>query len=190
MPRLVAATVAQNRALRQQALRSAAAHMLIESGSEALTLAEVARRAGLARSTAYAYCNSAGDLIAQVLSDELVAMTSHLADAVATETNVHRIIEKWVQASLTYVSDGRHALVKAASKVELPSESRTELERLHRGLLQPLVTALATAGVRHAPRVAQQVMAVVDVAVRRVESGAPADVEANAAITFASTGCR
>lgn len=189
MPKLLATTVAENRALRQRALRSAAAEVLLEVGGDALTLAEIARRAGLARSTAYAYCNSASELIAQVLSDELVAMTSHLTDAVAHETNVHRIIEKWVHASLTYVSDGRHALVKAASKVELPGERRAELEVLHRGLLQPLVTALATAGVHHAPRVAQQVMAVVDVAVRRVESGAPAEVEAKAAIAFASTGC-
>jgi len=188
MPRLIAGSVAENRDLRQSALVSAAQEIAADHGVSAVTVAAVAKRAGLSRSSVYAYFDSAADLLADVIADELDAMCEGLTDAVAEASDPAMVIHRWITFSLDYIADGRHALVRSAGQVDLPPTRRAQIGDLHRQLMNPLVGALAAAGVADAARAAQQVAAVLDVAVRRVEAGGDARSETAAAISFALSG--
>ncbi|MBU6214015.1 MAG: TetR/AcrR family transcriptional regulator [Actinomycetales bacterium] len=190
MPRLIAGSVAENRDLRQSALVSAAQQIAVDQGIAAVTVAAVAKRAGLSRSSVYAYFDSAADLLADVIADELDAMAQALTAAVADVADPAMVIHRWITFSLDYIADGRHALARSAGQVNLPPTRRAQIGDLHRRLMDPLVSALTAAGARDAVRAAQQVAAVLDVAVRRIESGADAGTEAAAAISFALGGLR
>ncbi len=169
MPRITAATVAENRELRRGALLGAAAELIQRRG--AFTMSEVAREVGLSRSAVYEYYSSAPDLIADVLVDELTAWRDSLAAAARPTAAPRERVHDWVRAVLAYVVDGRHALLRAAGSIELPPSRRVEVTELHQALIAPLIDALQAAGSPDAQREARYVWGVVEVAISRIESG-------------------
>jgi len=175
MPKIAAATVAEHREQRRDALLEAAATSLRESGT--VTMAAVAQRAGLSRSAVYEYYSSAADLIADVVVDEMTLWIDHLNDAVRGIEDPRERLETWMRESLTYVADGRHALVRAAGDASLPPVRRAQVQALHREL------AIADAG-----RMTSYIWGVIESATRRIESGRPSDDEVDAAIAFALAG--
>ena len=183
MPRIAAATVAENREFRRDALLQAAA-ILMQRGS-AFTVAEVAREVGLSRSAVYEYYSSAAELIADVLTDELAAWSRALSDAAPAEATPAERVRAWIRGVLDYVADGRHALLRAAGSIELPADRRTELSGLHQSLIAPLVAALTDAGAADPVRQARYVWGIVKVGISRIENGeASAADEAEAVIRF------
>jgi AcrR family transcriptional regulator len=167
MPKIAAATVAENREQRRDALLAAAAALMQERGT--FTVAEVAREVGLSRSAVYEYYSSAAELIADVLVDEMALW----CDALATtaEGSPRERVHAWIRGVLEYVADGRHALLRAAGTVELPPSRRAEVQALHQALIAPLVEALVLAGSADCVQQARYVWGVVDVAISRIESG-------------------
>ena len=53
MPKIQAATIGENREMRRQQLMSAAMELAMSKGAGAITVAAVAQKAGLARSSIY-----------------------------------------------------------------------------------------------------------------------------------------
>jgi AcrR family transcriptional regulator len=183
VPKIAAATVAENRELRREALLSAAATLMQRGG--AFTVAEVAKEVGLSRSAVYEYYRSAAELIADVLVDELSAWSDALADSALPGMTPRQRIHAWIHGVLDYVADGRHALLRSAGSIELPPTRRAEVQSLHQELIAPLVAALVADGSRTPARTARYVWGVVDVAIARIENGeaAVAD-ESDALIAF------
>jgi hypothetical protein len=62
------------------------------------------------------------------------------------------------------------------------------VQALHRELAAPVHEALTAIGIADADRITTYVWGVVEGATRRIESGRPADVEIEAAVTFALAG--
>jgi AcrR family transcriptional regulator len=186
MPKIEAPTLAQHREQRRDALVEAATTVMRESGT--VTMAAVAERTGLSRSAVYEYYRSAADLIADVVVDELAAWIDHLAIAVEHVDDPRQRLETWIRAALAYVADGRHALVRAAGDASLPPVRRAQVQAMHRELATPVLTSLRDLGVGDAERIASYVWGVVETATRHIEAGRPADVEIDAAITFALAG--
>jgi AcrR family transcriptional regulator len=183
VPRITAATVAENRELRREALHRAAADLIHERGL--FTMSDVAREVGLSRSAVYEYYSSASDLIADVVADELADWGRALAAATEADTSPREQAHAWLRAVLDYVVDGRHALVRAASAIELPAARRLEVSELHRSLIAPLVAALEQSGSRDPVRQARYVWGVVEVAIDRMENeGATAEGESDAVLRF------
>lgn len=188
MPRIAAPTIAQNRDLRQSAILAAANDIAREAGLNKITVGEIAKRAGIARTSVYAYFESSADLIADVLIDELFDMIDILERRVSQAPDARAAILAWMQASLEYVNDGRHEFVKSAATVELPPARRAEMQHLHRQMIAPLSRALASYGVDNEVRVAMQISGIVDVAVRRLTNGGNLDEEIAAAEEFIMHG--
>lgn len=186
VPRIDAPTLAEHREQRRDALVEAATTVMRESGS--VTMAAVAERTGLSRSAVYEYYRSAADLIADVVVDELTAWIDHLALAVSDVEDPRARLEAWIRASLAYVADGRHALVRAAGDATLPPVRRAQVQALHRELAAPVHSALRQLGVENPDRIASYVWGVVEAATRHIEAGRPADDEVDAAIAFALAG--
>jgi AcrR family transcriptional regulator len=186
MPKIAAPTVAEHREQRRDALLEAAASALREDGG--LTMAAVAKRAGLSRSAVYEYYSSAADLIADVVVDEMTLWIDHLAEVVDGVADPRERLERWIREALAYVADGRHALVRAAGDATLPPVRRAQVQALHRELAAPVGAALIELGVADAERLTSYIWGVVEVATRRIETGRPGDDEVDAAITFALAG--
>jgi AcrR family transcriptional regulator len=168
VPKIAAATVAENRELRRDALLTAAAALMQRGG--VFTVAEVAREVGLSRSAVYEYYSSASELIADVLVDEFTGWCGALTSATAPDDSPLARVHAWIDGVLAYVVDGRHALLRAAGSIELPEDRRAELHALHQDLIAPLVAALKDAGSTDAARQARYVWGVVEVAISRIEN--------------------
>lgn len=186
MPKISAPTVVEHREQRRAALLTAAASLMAKGST--FTVAEVASEVGLSRSAVYEYYRSAADLIADVVVDELAEWADILHSAVSNAAADHAV-EAWVRAVFEYVVDGRHALIRSASTVDLPATRRAQVQSMHRELILPLQSALETAEVPDAARTARYVWGVVEAAIARIEmQRVEPTAEIDAVLTFIRDG--
>ena len=188
MPRIETETLAQHRDWRRNQLIEAAASIALESGGAAVTVAAVAQRAGLSRTSVYEYFGSSADLIADLVLEELNNFAQYLKDAVADTEQPIESIAAWIQSALTYIADGRHLLAKALNATSLPQERSVAIGSAHRALLAPLVTGLSAMGVKDTQRALLFIQAITDASSKRIESGHDAASEIKSATAFCISG--
>jgi AcrR family transcriptional regulator len=188
MPRIETETLAQHRDWRRNQLIEAAASIALESGGSAVTVAAVAQRAGLSRTSVYEYFGSSADLIADLVLEELNNFALYLRDAVADTEQPIESIAAWIQSALTYIADGRHLLAKALNATSLPQERTAAIGAAHRALLAPLVTGLTAMGVKDTQRALLFIQAITDASTERIEGGHDAEAEIKSATAFCIAG--
>lgn len=169
MPKISAATVAEHREQRRSQLLDAAAVIILRD--DTFTMARVAAEVGLSRSAVYEYYNSAADLIADVLVDELAEWAASLERVTSMVTDPVEQVQGWTTAVLNYAAAGRHALVRAAGAIDLPPSRRAEVQAMHRSLISPLFGAVAAMGDVDPGQLARYVWGVVDMSIARIEAG-------------------
>lgn len=188
MPRIETETLAQHRDWRRNQLIEAAAGIALESGGAAVTVAAVAQRAGLSRTSVYEYFGSSADLIADLVLEELKNFSHYLQVAVADTNQPIESIAAWIESALTYIADGRHLLAKALNATSLPQERSAAIGAAHRALLAPLVIGLSAMGVKDTQRALLFIQAITDASTKRIESGHDAEAEIKSATAFCIAG--
>jgi AcrR family transcriptional regulator len=190
MPRINTSNLVEQREWRRSQLISAAAAIALESGSEAITVAAVAQRAGLARTSVYEYFGSSAELVADLIIEELNAFTDILVAAVEPAEIPEAAIANWINSALQYIADGRHLLAKALSATSLPVNRSAEIGAAHRALLAPLSLALTEIGVRDLNYALSMIQSLTDAATKRIENGNSADAEISKTTAFCIAGLR
>lgn len=190
MPRIETDSIVQHRDWRRNQLIEAAAAIALESGGENVTVAAVAQRAGLSRTSVYEYFSSSSDLIADLIIDELKNFTTELNKSVVGVSDPYAAIEKWITTSLGFVADGRHLLAKALNAIDIPRERGAQIAAAHRELLAPLHNSLREIGIGDISQALALLQAATDVATKRIENGVDAEVEINSTIAFCIAGVR
>lgn len=188
MPRIKTQSLASHRDWRRSQLIEAAASIALESGGDAITVASVAARAGLSRTSVYEYFASSADLVADLVIDELENFTKVLTDATANCDRPIDAIEEWISSSLTYIADGRHLLAKALNATDLPRERSVAIGSAHRKLLAPLHANLEVLGVRDIPQALTFIQSITDAASKRIESGSEPESEIAKTTAFCIAG--
>ncbi len=190
MPKIQAPTVVLHRELRRQQLMEAAMGLALASGAESITVAAVAAKAGLARSSIYEYFASSADLVADLVLEELDYYTQRLATATQGAQDPFERIELWISESLRYVADGRHMLVKSLNTINTPDARKDEILMGHRRMMAPLQEALVQTGVGDVRVAAALLSSVTDAASIRIDAGNDAELEIQSAVAFALAGLR
>ena len=190
MPKIQAPTVVLHRELRRQQLMDAAMGLALASGAESITVASVAAKAGLARSSIYEYFASSADLVADLVLEELDYYTQRLATATQGAQDPFERIELWISESLRYVADGRHMLVKSLNTINTPDARKDEILMGHRRMMAPLQEALVQTGVGDVRIAAALLSSVTDAASIRIDAGNDAELEIQSAVAFALAGLR
>jgi len=190
MPKIQAPTLTLHRELRRQQLMSAAMELAIADGAESITVAAVAAKAGLARSSIYEYFASSADLVADLVLEELDYYTRRLSEAVADASDPYLRIELWITESLRYVADGRHMLVKSLNTINTPDERKDEIVMGHRRMMAPLQDSLVGTGISNIRAAAALLASVTDAASVRIDAGNDAELEIQSAVAFALAGLR
>jgi AcrR family transcriptional regulator len=188
MPRIETETLAQHRDWRRNQLIEAAASIALESGGAAVTVAAVAQRAGLSRTSVYEYFGSSADLVADLVLEELKNFAQYLQQAVSQTDQPVDNIHAWIESALTYIADGRHLLAKALNASSLPQERSMAIGAAHRALLAPLVSALTAMGIIDTQRALLFIQAITDASTKRIETGHDAEVEIKSATAFCIAG--
>ena len=190
MPKIQAPTLSANREMRRQQLISAAMELALDQGAQAVSVAAVAAKAGLARSSIYEYFASSADLIADLVIEELDYYCTRLGEAIKDATDPFEKLELWIAEGLRYVQDGRHMLVKSLNTVATPDFRKEEIALGHRKLIAPLREALAATGIKDLASASAFISSVTDAASVRIEAGYDAELEIRNATTFAIAGLR
>jgi len=188
MPKIQTETLAQHRDWRRNQLIEAAASIALESGGAAISVAAVAQRAGLSRTSVYEYFGGSADLVADLVLEELHNFAQYLEEAVAETEQPLESISAWIKSALVYIADGRHLLAKALNSTSLPQERSAAIGAAHRALLAPLVTGLTAMGIHDTHRALLFIQAITDAATKRIESGHDAEGEIAYATTFCING--
>lgn len=145
MPRISAATVAEHRAQQRRAVLDAARTLLAETG-QAPSLAAVGARAGLARSSVYAYFSSRQDLLRAVVDEVLPAWADHVVAAMDREPTPQARVWAYVRANVELFDSSERAAAQALSSVVDPAVLAAPMASLHEQMRAPLVRALAEMG--------------------------------------------
>jgi AcrR family transcriptional regulator len=188
MPRIKTPTLADHRDWRRSQLIEAAAAIALESGGAAVTVAAVAQRAGLSRTSVYEYFASSADLAADLVIEELESFAQTLADASKESADPLEAIEAWIKGSLIYIADGRHLLAKAFNAIDLPRDRSAAIGAAHRALLAPLRSRLADLGVQDIDMALALIQSITDSASRRIERGDDAEGVITSVTTFCIAG--
>jgi AcrR family transcriptional regulator len=189
-PKIQAATVVEQRQMRQRQLIDAALSIALESGAANITVAAVAKRAGLARSSMYEYFSSSADLIADLVIEELALYQKRLAQAVNGTQDPYQHIELWIAAALQYVVDGRHMLIKSLNAAAIPEFRRDEISQGHRNLMTTISAPLQEIGLTDIRGAMSYLQNTIEAASVRIESGSDFELEIRSAQTYAIAGLR
>jgi AcrR family transcriptional regulator len=188
VPKISTKTLAQHRDWRRTQLIEAAASIALESGGEAVTVAAVAERAGLSRTSVYEYFASSAELTADLVIEELRNFVKALTDAITDPKNPDLAIKQWIEAALYYIADGRHLLAKALSATATPKDRAAEIGAAHRALLAPLRNSLEAMGIKDIAQALALLQSATDAATKRIEGGADADREIATTTAFCLAG--
>jgi AcrR family transcriptional regulator len=188
MPRIATQTLAQHRDWRRSQLIDAAASIAMQSGGQAVTVAAVAQRAGLSRTSVYEYFASSADLVADLVIDELNGFSDYLTKEITEANSASNSIELWIKGALTYIADGRHLLAKALNATTLPQERADQIRVAHRALLAPLMDSLEKLHVQDIQQALAFIQAVTDASTKRIEAGHDAEIEIEKATAFCING--
>jgi AcrR family transcriptional regulator len=188
MPRIETETLAQHRDWRRNQLIEAAASIALESGGAAVTVAAVAQRAGLSRTSVYEYFGSGSELVADLVIDELGTFAATLNAAVSECCDPQCVVSCWIKGALEYIADGRHLLAKALNATSMPQSRTQQIGMAHRALMAPLVQAVEQLGVKDTQRALSFIQAITDASTKRIESGHDAEGEIAYATSFCING--
>ena len=189
-PRIVEATIGEQRAMRQKQIIDAAMSLALESGAPSITVAAVAKRAGISRSLVYEYFSSSADLITDLVLEELDYYKERLTNAVQGVTDPYTYIELWIAEALQYVADGRHLLVKSLNSVAAPDFRKEEISQGHRNLMATIVDPLRMIEIADLGLAISYLQSAIDAAAKRIDAGNEAAPEIQNAQLFAIAGLR
>jgi len=189
-PKIQAATVIEQRQMRQRQLIDAALAIALESGAANITVAAVAKRAGLARSSMYEYFSSSADLIADLVIEELALYQKRLSQAVKGTEDPYQHIELWIAEALQYVVDGRHMLIKSLNAAAIPDFRRDEISQGHRNLMTTISAPLQEIGLTDIRGAMSYLQNTIEAASVRIESGSDSELEIRSAQIYAIAGLR
>jgi AcrR family transcriptional regulator len=189
-PKIQEATVVEQRQMRQRQLIDAALSIALESGAANITVAAVAKRAGLARSSMYEYFSSSADLIADLVIEELALYQKRLAQAVKGTEDPYQHIELWIAEALQYVVDGRHMLIKSLNAAAIPDFRRDEISQGHRNLMTTISAPLQEIGLTDIRGAMSYLQNTIEAASVRIESGSDSELEVRSAQIYAIAGLR
>jgi AcrR family transcriptional regulator len=189
-PKIVEATIGEQRAVRQKQIIDAAMSLAFEAGAQSVTVAAVAKRAGISRSLIYEYFSSSADLIADLVLEELDYYRQRLVTAVQGVEDPYTYIELWIAEALQYVADGRHLLVKSLNSVAAPDFRREEIVIGHRNLMATIITPLSRIGIDDLGLAVSYLQSAIDAAAKRIDAGNEAALEIQSTQLFAIAGLR
>lgn len=189
-PRIVEATIVEQRAMRQKQIIDAAMSLALESGAPSISVAAVAKRAGISRSLVYEYFSSSADLIADLVLEELDYYKARLSNAVQGVKDPYEYIELWIAEALQYVADGRHLLVKSLNSVTAPDFRKEEISQGHRNLMATIINPLKMIEIEDLGLAVSYLQSAIDAAAKRIDAGNEAAPEIQNAQLFAIAGLR
>jgi len=165
VPRIDAPTVAEHHDRQHRALLDAARALLAETG-DAPSMAEVGRRAGLARSSVYQYFSSPEALLHGVVADVFPDWATQVRERVEATATPGGKVWAYIEANVDLFASSEQAVAAALTRVVDPSVLRGPMREFHAQLQVPLRDALTALGEPEVASMAETIDALIVQAAR------------------------
>jgi len=170
MPRINAASVAEHRAKQLQAIMDATFDLLGELGA-APTLAQVAARAGISRTSIYQYYKSPVDLLQAAAREVYPRWIARVNDAVHQAATPRDAVLAYAVACVDQVAEGGHAVGTALASITPEEVVDEQAEDMHEAARLPLLHALEDLGVDDPQAICELVTSVIHASGQMVNNG-------------------
>jgi AcrR family transcriptional regulator len=188
MPRIEAPTVAEHHAARVAELSRLAVEIVETDGPASLTLAELARRAGLSRPSLYSYFQSRDDLVTTICEQAVTVWADEVIATMEVETDPLLRLRAFVAAQLEAAAASKHQAAFALLESGLSRDGHERVMAAHAPLQAALRQAVEQIGLEAAAAVVPLVQAVVSSAYGQIRAGADADRVMQGASRFIEGG--
>ncbi len=135
MPRIRADRIEEHKRLVRKGLYEAAQQLFLTYGYEAVSQADLAASAGIARTTFYEYFSSKEDLLASLVEEELPAVFADMVEASHARENVVERLSELARRMLEFVgTDHVLGLLLHREVPKLPSDVQLRIAAAHSDL--------------------------------------------------------
>jgi AcrR family transcriptional regulator len=190
MPRITEPTVAAHRAMQLARLTDAVYELVEQDGAEAVTLAAVAKRAGLSRSSVYGYFCSRDDLIVAVCVDAVASRCDTIISSMTAHADPERQLREYVDAQLRAAADTRHKLAMLLLQAGVSAEGFERIRDAHAPLRAALLNTLSRMHLAEPERAAALVQAAITAAYEQIQAGSAPTPVIRDTIRFVFAGVR
>lgn len=141
MPRIQAATVAEQRAMRHRAILDAARSVIAETGKPP-SMGEVGKRAGLTRSGVYQYFDSVDDLLTAVVADVFPDWYAEIDRRVSAAPTAGERVWAYIEGNFASFANPNLAVARVLGQVVAPQNLHAPMREFHQRLQMLLQQAL------------------------------------------------
>ncbi|MCW4467212.1 TetR/AcrR family transcriptional regulator [Glutamicibacter sp. MNS18] len=178
MPRISASSVAEHRANQERAIMDATFALLHEKGVPP-TLAQVAQRAGLSRTSIYQYYKSPQELLRAAAREVYPRWIARVTAAVDNAATPQQAVLAYANACVDQVAEGGHAVGTALASFAPDGPLDDQAEQMHASARLPLLNALEQLHLDDPDAIADLVMSVIHAAGHMADQGIDLDTVHN-----------
>lgn len=173
---------------RREIILARALDLIADQGLDGVSMASLARAAGVSRPAIYQYFASREHILGELLINDMADLSNEIDRLLASIDDPLEQIRVWMHYSLTHMASDEHRVVREISAQHLPLEQRGELKAMHGYFMSSLLTPLSHLGVSDPASVCHMIFGVVNSASKRIEQGANFAAEASTLEKFVIAG--
>jgi len=133
---------------RRKEIFDASVHLFLEKGFTETSMREIAKAAGVGKSTLYDYYKSKDEIMVSYFEEEINKITIHAEEIIQADSSITEKLRKIMQMHLGYLVDSRHTFLKLSLEAQRLSADRQDQIQLHRHAYQDMLRELIEEGIR------------------------------------------
>jgi AcrR family transcriptional regulator len=133
---------------RRKEIFDASLHLFLEKGFTETSMREIAKAAGVGKSTLYDYYKSKDEIMVSYFESEIKKITVRAEEIIEQDLTIAEKLRKIMQMHLGYLVDSRQTFLKLSLEAQRLSADSQEQVQLHRHAYQDMLRALIEEGIR------------------------------------------
>ena len=133
---------------RRKEIFDASVHLFLEKGFTETSMREIAKAAGVGKSTLYDYYKSKDEIMVSYFEEEIKVITVRAEEIIQGNSTIAEKLRKVMRMHLGYLVDSRHTFLKLSLEAQRLSADSQEQIQLHRHAYQDMLRELIEEGIR------------------------------------------
>jgi AcrR family transcriptional regulator len=133
---------------RRKEIFDASVHLFLEKGFHETSMREIAKAAGVGKSTLYDYYQTKDDILVSYFTGEIEKITARAQEIIQKNSNISEKISKIMKMHLGYLVDNRQTFLRLSLEAQrLSAESQDQIQ-IGRHAYQDMLRSLIEEGIR------------------------------------------
>lgn len=134
---------------RRKEIFDASVHLILEKGFTETTMREIAKAAGVGKSTLYDYFNSKDEIIVSYFENTLQIITDRAREIIQKDMGVTQKLTEIMQMHLQYLVENKNSFLKLSVEAQRLSMQSQQKIQTARHIYQDMIRDLIEAGIHN-----------------------------------------